>query len=336
MPFNQHDVKNTWGQFDGTITKWQGFHDRFVAAIHDNENVTEAYKFQYLKQSLVGQAKKDFGEWLVSDEGYKECWDRLKQMYDKKYLIRREYLRNFLRLPELHGAPSARELQHMANVTHETMRQLKAQGLPVEFWNFFIVHCLHERLDPETSRQWELQRETDDPGAMEMLMFIERQAAALPVEATGHRSRIDVSIGSGQDSRSVQTRKRESSTHRHQPKYDQKKSSGKPSHCKVPCDVCTDMHQIWECDQFLSLSFRGRRDFVDRRNICPNCLKKGHKEKDCFQRGCVRCPGAPKHNILLCPAKEVNKSAMNFRVQDDDEYSLTRKNKQKDEKKKKD
>lgn len=62
MPFQQHDLKNTWGLFDGTLTKWQGFHDRFVAAIHDREEIAPAYKFSYLKNSLTGRAQRTLGE----------------------------------------------------------------------------------------------------------------------------------------------------------------------------------------------------------------------------------------------------------------------------------
>lgn len=77
MPFQQHDIKNTWGDFDGTLTKWQGFHDRFVAAIHDNAQVTPAYKFSYLKKSLTGRAARTLGEWQLTDENYQEAWERL-------------------------------------------------------------------------------------------------------------------------------------------------------------------------------------------------------------------------------------------------------------------
>lgn len=55
-------IENTWGEFDGTLTQWQGFHDRFSATIHQNEQLSGAYKFMYLKNSLKGKALQALGE----------------------------------------------------------------------------------------------------------------------------------------------------------------------------------------------------------------------------------------------------------------------------------
>lgn len=92
MPFQQHDIRNTWGEFDGSLTKWQGFRDRFVAAIHNNDQIAPSYKFSYLKNSLVGKASKTLGEWQLTDRNYGEAWDRLNHIYDRKYHICRAYL----------------------------------------------------------------------------------------------------------------------------------------------------------------------------------------------------------------------------------------------------
>ncbi|XP_055851572.1 uncharacterized protein LOC129915898 [Episyrphus balteatus] len=75
-------------------------------------------------------------------------------------------------------------------------------------------------------------------------------------------------------------------------------SSGKE--LRKLCEVCSGNHQIWHCPEFAGLSLRERTDFVDKRPICPNCLKHGHKEDNCYMKGCSRCPEAPMHNIFLC------------------------------------
>lgn len=45
-------IENTWGEFDGTLTQWQGFHDRFRIAVHENNLIPCAFKFQYLRSSF--------------------------------------------------------------------------------------------------------------------------------------------------------------------------------------------------------------------------------------------------------------------------------------------
>lgn len=323
LPLQQDRVHNTWGMFDGDELKYQGFRDRFVAAVHSKDEITAAYKFQFLKGSLIGDAARDFGDWEPTDEGYAEAWDRFNKMYDKKYSIRRGHLRKFLQLKEIQAPATKDELKKLSVTTHDMLRQLRANGLPVEYWGFFIVHCLHERLDEQTKYRWELERNgNDNPSAIDMLCFIDREAEAAP--EFRRPSRTDNStVRKVRDSSVGSARGTDKST-------DAKK---KVLH---PCEVCTESHQIWDCPQFAALSLRSRREFVDNRNICPNCLKRGHKEKTCFQSKCVRCPGAPAHNILLCPTREVNKTALPaMRVKDSDKFALVRRHSKHDDDKEK-
>lgn len=55
-------IENTWGEFDGALTQWQGFHDRFKIAVHENSLIPCAFKFQYLQKSLKGRAAASMGE----------------------------------------------------------------------------------------------------------------------------------------------------------------------------------------------------------------------------------------------------------------------------------
>ncbi|XP_055918290.1 uncharacterized protein LOC129950357 [Eupeodes corollae] len=179
MPFSQHDVKNTWGEFDGVITKWQGFGDRFLAAVHENKNISPAYKFAYLKGSLTGKAARTLGEWQLTESNYAEAWQRINEVYSRQYATCRELLRQFFMLPSLMEHPRAAELERMSNVTHETMRQLKAQGIPTESWDMIVVHMLHKRMDRETACKWEESRTSEQPTVREICAFLEKRATAL-------------------------------------------------------------------------------------------------------------------------------------------------------------
>lgn len=79
LPVQQHDLKNTWGEFDGSLLKWIGFRDRFMAAIHNNEKISSAYKYSYLRKSLVGKAAKALGESQLTEDSYQEAWNRIIQ-----------------------------------------------------------------------------------------------------------------------------------------------------------------------------------------------------------------------------------------------------------------
>ncbi|XP_055910565.1 uncharacterized protein LOC129944931 [Eupeodes corollae] len=303
LPFAQHDVKNTWGEFDGSITKWQGFRDRFVAAIHNNDKIAPAYKFAYLKKSLTGKAARALGEWQLTETNYCEAWQRMNEIYTRKYATCRELLRQFFKLPALQGPAKASELERMSNAKHEAMRQLKAQGVPTEGWDMIIVHVLHEKMDAETSCKWEETRASEFPTLREVCAFLEKRAIAMESvqdcrrrEASRPSTSAMALMEVGKSSRILRERTRENAK---------------------GCTVCASVaHPIWACPEFLALSLLGRANFVRERKLCQNCLKVGHQAKDCFQGPCARCPGKQFHNSVLCPMREIRKAGAVHRVQE--------------------
>ncbi|XP_067624215.1 uncharacterized protein [Eurosta solidaginis] len=305
MPVQQNDIKNTWGEFDGALVKWTGFRDRFRAAVHDNDKIDPSFKFLYLTNSLVGRAKLTFGQWQFSGNNYIQAWERLNQMYDQSYLIGREHLRNFIRLPELKGQIKENDLRRMSNVTHEVRRQLQAQGLPVEHWDFFMVHMLHERLDNETARQWELARKSDTPKVGEMLAFLDKQALAL-ANSSDNRRKIESAVVVPTSS----TKTKNNGANERGARVSVSTSGAKNR--VLICEVCNEDHMLYHCPEFMALNLKARKEFIERRNLCPNCFKRGHGANNCYQAECWKCPGRPKHNSALCPNREPKRQVNNI------------------------
>lgn len=293
-----HNIPNTWGEFDGNVLKWKGFHDRFIEGIHKLETVASSYKFLRLKQSLVGRAAKALGEWQLTEDNYAEAWDRLKQLYDKPQLIAHEHLRQFYRLPELQGKANANDLQRMANTTHETIRQLRGFKLPVEHYDFIFVHNLQERLDSETKKQWELQKSDEWPKLEDFLKFLDKHASVLENTQPNKRPNFKVAVPNpvpiprGFDKRQNDGARALS-------------PSGGAIKKRTSCEVCNGNHPIHYCPEYLSLNLTGRLEFVKRRNLCLNCLQKNHRTAQCTDKKCnyEQCKENPYHNSTLCPFK---------------------------------
>lgn len=292
-----HTVQNTWGKFDGNRRKWLGFRDRFVAAVHNNENVDEAFKLMHLVGSMTGAAANVLGERQETGDSYKDAWDRIIAKYDKPYLIARDYMSDFYALPVLHSPVSANDLENMSNKTHEVIRQLRALKYPVEHWDFVLVHGLHERLDDATAKEWEKERNGKDmPTVTEMLEFLDKEAAASK-RTRGPREGMSISVGN------------EYALERAKEVNRLGKKTGAFSKT-YPCEACPpasgETHPIFKCPNFLALSPYARKDFAMRRKLCLNCLKKGHGRNECGDpRRCsyVQCRSDPMHNSLLCPHK---------------------------------
>lgn len=314
MPPQQNDLKNTWGEFDGTSTKWLGFRDRFLASVHNNQDVDDAHKLRYLVQSLKGPAAGILGEADTAADSYLASWDRVYEMYQRPYKIARDLMRRFYRLPHLQGKPTAQELQTMSNVTHDTVRQLRALEYPVETFDIIFVLALHDRLDVQTATLWNKENTSDYPQIKDMLKFLDKEAGAT-VEPV-HWKNASLSVTVGNDSIRNKSKDR---------LMDQKDRSGAATSGasgtsmerntgtipkKFPCEACPpgsgEYHQIFYCPNFLALNRNARLDFVTRRKLCPNCLKKGHNIGSCTSSRCslMQCRINPYHNSLLCPFKQ--------------------------------
>lgn len=291
-------IENTWGEFDGNLTHWQEFHDMFKAAVHDNEQITPAFKFQYLKKSLKGIAADALGNWQLTDNNYVEAWARLKQLYEQKYQTGKELVRKLFNLQKLDRASGAM-LQKLSNTTHEVIRQLRALEFPIDQCDFMLVYIIHDKLDAETGKDWEFARRTEIPTINELLTFLDRQAKVLtasqsieqPKEQTENRKRISVSSES---------------------KFSSKRAKFEIPKSKEQCKSCGEAHLLHKCPKFTKMNLQTRKKFVKEKELCRNCLKAGHMMKDCFGRACLRCD--VKHNSLLCEENPLNKAVMSLQV----------------------
>lgn len=288
-------VENTWGVFDGNELAWQGFFDRFKAAVHDNATIPRVFKFQHLYNSLKGKAKDDIGEWPQSEAGYDELWERLQEQYDRKYETSLKVLRKFTNLQKL-DRPSAEMLKKLSNTTHEVLRTLRTMGYPVDKYDLFIVSGIHERLDAETSKAWQLERKSDKPTTKEILDFLDRQAKAAVLSYRSGDNRKRASSSRDGHLTPKQAKPNEQSTN----------NAGAKANTRT-CKVCNGNHAVHQCTAFRNMSFTERKKCAREKELCFNCLSPFHTSKDCQSSSCRRCPGK-KHNSLLCNENPLNRS----------------------------
>lgn len=289
----KHDVENTWGEFDGSLTKWRAFRDLFTDRVHNNADLAPAYKFKLLKTSLTGNAATSLGDWELTDENYAEAWDRLNHLYDQIYITGAKLMRRLNNLNKLDKA-TGYHLQKMSNIGNEVYRQLRALQFPVEHIDFVFIYALHDRLDTETSTKWNLERNTERPTLANFLAFLDRQARALM--GTQYN-----------DNKSKDLKKRPSIAEAAQftPKRPKIASTPQTPSEPIKCALCNEAHALFKCAKFLASSLASRKQLVKTKNLCLNCLRAGHAYRDCSYKACFRCN--VKHNTLLCPENPYNK-----------------------------
>lgn len=294
---HQTQVENTWGFFDGELANWMGFHDRFKSAVHENNQISNAFKFQYLRKSLKGKAAMSLGEWQLTSDNYLGAWERLKQLYARPYQTSKELFWKFNNLPKLEQS-SGDKIQTISNVTHEVLRQLKSLNHPVEHYDAMFVHAIHDRLDLDTSKAWELCRLSENPSINEMLNFLDRQAKALAgVQFVQQQGKSD------KKRFTQQVREHPSKLKISNGKKEQKQE---PHTSKMVCVVCKEAHWLHRCPIFTKkMDVAARKRVVRENSLCHNCLRSSHFSKDCLSKPCGRCN--VKHNSLLCLENPLNK-----------------------------
>lgn len=292
------NTENTWGEFDGNLTKWQTFHDCFKSAVHENKTISNVFKFQKLKASLKGKAAQIFNGWEHTDANYQLAWERLKEIYERKYQTSKQLFWKFFNLPKLEHA-SGLMLEKMSNTTHTVLSQLRSLKYPVQHYDAIFVHALHDRLDPNTSKEWELHRTSETPKLSTMLQFIDWQAQALS----------NVQFGENHKLRDKRKRVAPKIEHKNEKRaktdYDKFNNSSKNVELKV-CALCKGDHALHRCSKFQKMNLILRRKTVRDNSLCYNCLRSSHMVKDCLVQPCRRCN--VKHNSLLCPENPNNKT----------------------------
>lgn len=288
-------IENVWGEFDGTLWKWASFRDLYRAAVHDNEHMSNAQKFQQLRKSLKGEAREALGHWQVTDENYILAYQRLCELYDQPHRAATELLSRIFDLDELHG-PSSKGLQHLSNVANDVKRQMTALNYDTEHWDVLFITILQRKLDNESKKEWEIKRNAENPTLEEMLQFIENRARALTnvkPEPSNHKEQKD-------------NRKRfgDKFDYHNPPKKPfvaNKSVQGTRTETSNPiCAFCNGSHLTRLCNRYLAKERDGREKMVKEKRLCINCLKPGHMAKFCMSGKCTRCE--QKHNSTLCPA----------------------------------
>ncbi|XP_052901614.1 uncharacterized protein LOC128309297, partial [Anopheles moucheti] len=68
--------------FDGKITSWLSFKDRFTAMVASSNDIPDVMKLEYLLASLKGDVAKRFEYVDIAAENYSTTWKALLERYD--------------------------------------------------------------------------------------------------------------------------------------------------------------------------------------------------------------------------------------------------------------
>lgn len=260
--------------FSGDYREWLSFHDVFKSLVHDNTSLSNVNKCQYLKSSLQGEAENLVKQIQVSDANYDIIWSMLTKRYDNKRSIVNYYIGRLLNQRRM-TSESSKSIRELLDVTTECLATLKGLNLPTDSWDDLIVYILIQKLDSESHRMFEQLIESCNnlPTWTQLSNFLEHRFRTLELVKPKETSHLPRAVH-------------------------QVKSFITGITPTQSCLFCEGEHLTHHCEEFCKLDLASKKEYVQKNQMCFNCLRKGHAVKMCLQSTRCRICGQRHHTLI--------------------------------------
>lgn len=272
-------------KFNGDIKSFKPFFDMFSSLVHENPDLSDIEKFNYLVSFLQGPPLTLVQCTPMTADNYQTAFESLKNRYDNKRIIALAHLQSIDNAPFINASlKNSKSLRNLTDIFSENIAALKNMQFPVEEWSFVLYYLFCKHLDQETVEKYQMDELTDNstiPSFDSIKNYVMRHCNALDT--------IDFSPKNSISLRS-QTRPKNS------PKFGQT-FFGTIANNKV-CAFCKSNHQIYKCSEFLKKSPFDRLNYAKNHSWCTNCLSSQHSIGNCnSELSCRHC--SKRHHSLL-------------------------------------
>ena len=267
-------------EFTGEPLEWQCFWDQYQVSIHNNSNISDIDKFNYLKGCVRGEALSAISGLTLTSENYQEAIQVLKDRFGNEQVLISAHMESLLKLSKIRSVDNIKELRKLYNYVENCVRNLKSLKLDTSGYGSLLIPILKDRLPDEInmiiSRQfcrkvWNLDK------VMEFfnneLRAQEDCCVSLSNKSENGKGKRDPYTASGLFSQ-----------------------TGKP-----PCLYCNEEgHFPSKCSKVSN--HKSLKDILRKKGRCFICLDSRHIAKNCRANYvCKRC-NKGKHHISICEA----------------------------------
>ena len=266
--------KLTLKKFSGDPTAWTPFWDSYESAIHQNPDLSDIDKFNYLQSLVEHSAAEAIAGLTLSSSNYAEAITVLKKRFGNKQQLINKHMEALLSLPAVTSVYELRNLHQLYDKVESHVRSLKSIGIAASsYGNLLASILIPSDLCLIVSREtvednWDLDS---------LLKVLEKEIEA--------RERAAMNT-------SAQPRK---------PVRDYSTAAALLSDTSSPlCAFCDQPHYSTHCR--VVTDHQKRKQLLLKGGRCFICLKKGHLSRDSqSSRGCYNCGG--RHHSSICKSQ---------------------------------
>ena len=269
--------KLTLRPFNGEMTQWTSFWESYESAIHNNKDLSDIDKFNYLNSLLERTAREAISGLALSSANYHEAIAILNKRFGNKQQISK-HMDILLNLEPVTSSHNLRALRHLYDLTESHVRSLKSLGVESSY------------------------------GSMLSSVLLNKLPSDLRLIISGKVSESDWNL----DSLLKTTEEELIARERVEPKPNQppqrRNSERGPSTTTAlvtsinslspTCCYCQQPHTSNSCTNVTEVD--ARKQILRKSGRCFCCLKRGHLSRDCrSSHKCPKCTG--RHHISICP-----------------------------------
>ena len=248
-------------KFRGDYTKWQSFIDRFKAAIHSSETLSNIDKINYLQCYVTGDALNTIEGLSLMNDNYIKALELLEDRYGNKQSIIAAHTKNLLKLQRVESNLDVISLRRLYDDVQAQVRSLQSLGITEENYGTFLALIILELLPHEV--QLNINRTLDEElwNLTRLLMIIKCEINAREKCTTAmEQERVGKNVFSSEELLSAASL-----------------FAGQKS--KPLCVFCEKPHWSDKCRTISDPS--SRKQFLKQGGYYFLCLKEDHKIRDC-------------------------------------------------------
>jgi hypothetical protein len=265
--------------FGGDLTKWVSFWESFESAVHDNKDLSDIEKFNYLSSLLERSAREAIAGLALTSTNYHQAIDTLKRRFGSKQQIVNKHVDTLLQLEGVTSSQNTRALRRLFDNISSHVRSLRSLGVGSDAYGTVLCPVLLAKLPADLQLIISRKVSESDWNLDPLMEAVEEEITA--------RERI------GGSQVRHPTRKNDSKP----PPTATALMSGDGPGVTTPCCYCNQLHAHSSCNTVTDVETR--RQTLLKKGRCFSCLRRGHLSRDCPSRSrCRTCNG--RHHTSIC------------------------------------